>query len=82
MTGPTPELPEHYGDECREHHIMLIDDDIEAFFPAPTLGGRPPSGSAGVRAPRPPGAWLKSLADSHGPSAAAVVRSFRVVSSP
>jgi hypothetical protein len=28
-----PELTEHYGDECRELHIMLIDDDIENVFP-------------------------------------------------
>jgi len=29
-----PELTEHYGEECRELHIMLIDDDIENVFPA------------------------------------------------
>ena len=29
-----PELIEHYGDECRELHIMLIDDDIENVFPS------------------------------------------------
>ena len=29
-----PELTEHYGDECRELHIMLIDDDIENVFPS------------------------------------------------
>jgi hypothetical protein len=28
-----PELTEHYGGECRELHIMLIDDDIENVFP-------------------------------------------------
>jgi hypothetical protein len=28
-----PELTEHYGDECRDLHIMLIDDDIENVFP-------------------------------------------------
>src|ERR1017187_9594554 len=28
-----PELSEHYGEECREVHIMLIDDDIENVFP-------------------------------------------------
>jgi hypothetical protein len=28
-----PELTEHYGVECRELHIMLIDDDIENVFP-------------------------------------------------
>jgi hypothetical protein len=28
------ELTEHYGDECRELHIMLIDDDIENVFPS------------------------------------------------
>jgi hypothetical protein len=27
-----PELTEHYGEECRELHIMLIDDDIENVF--------------------------------------------------
>ena len=29
-----PELTEHYGDECRELHVMLIDDDIENVFPS------------------------------------------------
>src|ERR1035437_6171391 len=29
-----PELTEHYGSECRELHIMLIDDDIENVFPS------------------------------------------------
>src|SRR5579862_5172442 len=29
-----PELTEHYGTECRELHIMLIDDDIENVFPS------------------------------------------------
>ena len=29
-----PELTEHYGDECRELHIMLIDDDIKNVFPS------------------------------------------------
>ena len=29
-----PELTEHYGDECRELNIMLIDDDIENVFPS------------------------------------------------
>ena len=29
-----PELTEHYGDECRELHIMLIDDDLENVFPS------------------------------------------------
>src|ERR1017187_9570517 len=29
-----PELTEHYGGECRELHIMLIDDDIENVFPS------------------------------------------------
>jgi hypothetical protein len=28
------ELTEHYGEECRELHIMLIDDDIENVFPS------------------------------------------------
>jgi hypothetical protein len=27
-----PELTEHYGEECRELHIVLIDDDIENVF--------------------------------------------------
>jgi len=29
-----PELTQHYGDQCRELHIMLIDDDIENVFPS------------------------------------------------
>jgi hypothetical protein len=29
-----PELTEHYGEECSELHIMLIDDDIENVFPS------------------------------------------------
>ena len=29
-----PELTEHYGVECRELPIMLIDDDIENAFPS------------------------------------------------
>jgi hypothetical protein len=29
-----PELTEHYGGECRELHIMLIDDDVENVFPS------------------------------------------------
>jgi Recombination directionality factor-like len=29
---PDPELAKHYGAECRELHIMLIDDDIENVF--------------------------------------------------
>jgi hypothetical protein len=28
------ELTEHYGDECRELHIMLIDDDTESVLPS------------------------------------------------
>jgi len=31
---PDPDLTEHYGVECRELHIMLIDDDIENVFPS------------------------------------------------
>ncbi len=31
---PDPELTEHYGAECRELHIMLIDDDVENVFPS------------------------------------------------
>jgi hypothetical protein len=27
-----PELTEHYGEECHDLHIMLIDDDIELRF--------------------------------------------------
>jgi hypothetical protein len=29
-----PELTRHYGEQCREVHIMLIDDDIENVFPS------------------------------------------------
>ena len=29
-----PELTRHYGEHCRELHIMLIDDDIENVFPS------------------------------------------------
>ncbi len=29
---PDPELIQHYGEQCRELHIMLIDDDIENVF--------------------------------------------------
>ncbi|MGD0009849.1 MAG: hypothetical protein ABSE93_15050 [Terriglobia bacterium] len=29
-----PELIRHYGEQCRELHIMLIDDDIENVFPS------------------------------------------------
>jgi hypothetical protein len=29
-----PELTKHYGGQCRELHIMLIDDDIENVFPS------------------------------------------------
>jgi hypothetical protein len=29
-----PELTRHYGEQCRELHIMLIDDDIEYVFPS------------------------------------------------
>jgi hypothetical protein len=29
-----PELTEHYGEDCHELHIMLIDDDIENVFPS------------------------------------------------
>jgi hypothetical protein len=29
-----PELTKHYGEQCRELHIMLIDDDIENVFPS------------------------------------------------
>jgi hypothetical protein len=28
-----PDLTKHYGDQCRDLHIMLIDDDIENVFP-------------------------------------------------
>ena len=31
---PDPELTKHYGEQCREIHIMLIDDDIENVFPS------------------------------------------------
>ena len=29
-----PDLTQHYGEQCRELHIMLIDDDIENVFPS------------------------------------------------
>jgi len=29
-----PELTRHYGEQCREVHIILIDDDIENVFPS------------------------------------------------
>ena len=29
-----PDLTAHYGEQCRELHIMLIDDDIENVFPS------------------------------------------------
>jgi len=29
-----PKLTRHYGEQCRELHIMLIDDDIENVFPS------------------------------------------------
>jgi hypothetical protein len=29
-----PELTRHYGEQCRELHIMLMDDDIENVFPS------------------------------------------------
>jgi hypothetical protein len=28
-----PGLTEHYGEDCRDLHIILIDDDIENVFP-------------------------------------------------
>ena len=28
-----PDLIKHYGEQCRELHIMLIDDDVENVFP-------------------------------------------------
>ena len=28
-----PELTQHYGEQCRDLHIILIDDDIENVFP-------------------------------------------------
>ena len=31
---PDPELTPHYGEQCRELHIILIDDDIENVFPS------------------------------------------------
>src|SRR3989449_4687114 len=31
---PDPELTHHYGEQCHELHIMLIDDDIENVFPS------------------------------------------------
>ena len=38
-----PELTEHYGAECRELHIMLIDDDIENVFPSSYAWWRQPT---------------------------------------
>jgi hypothetical protein len=29
-----PELTRHYGEQCRELHVILIDDDIENVFPS------------------------------------------------
>jgi hypothetical protein len=29
-----PDLTKHYGEQCRDLHIMLIDDDIENVFPS------------------------------------------------
>ena len=29
------ELTRHYGEQCRELHIILIDDDIDNVFPSP-----------------------------------------------
>jgi hypothetical protein len=29
-----PDLTQHYGEQCRELHIILIDDDIENVFPS------------------------------------------------
>ena len=29
-----PELTQHYGEQCWELHILLIDDDIENVFPS------------------------------------------------
>ena len=29
-----PDLTKNYGEQCRELHIMLIDDDIENVFPS------------------------------------------------
>jgi len=29
-----PDLTAHYGEQCREFHVMLIDDDIENIFPS------------------------------------------------
>lgn len=31
---PDPDLTQHYGGQCRELHIMLIDDDVENVFPS------------------------------------------------
>ncbi len=31
---PDPNLTQHYGEQCRELHIILIDDDIENVFPS------------------------------------------------
>jgi hypothetical protein len=29
-----PDLAAHHGDQCRELHIILIDDDVENIFPS------------------------------------------------
>jgi hypothetical protein len=31
---PDPDLTQHYGEQCRELHIILIDDDVENVFPS------------------------------------------------
>src|ERR1017187_7138952 len=75
-----PELTEHYGGECRELHIMLIDDDIENVFPSSyawwTATERKCWGD-GTSATR---ARLRSLAASLGPPVAADARSLRQAS--
>jgi len=30
---PDPELSQHYGEQCRDLHIIMIDDDVENVFP-------------------------------------------------
>ena len=72
-----PELTRHYGEQCRELHIMLIDEDIENVFPSSyawwTATERKCWGD-GVSATR---RTTENLAASLGPSAAADARSFR-----
>ena len=70
-----PELTEHYGEECHDLHIMLIDDDIENVFPSSYARWTAIERKCWVTASLLPGARLKSLVVSLGPSAGADARS-------